>query len=454
MRKQRFDDGFILLTVLTTTVFIMLIGVVSLQLITSNLRTAKAERYLVNAQFAADAGLDDAIRRLNQDSTWTGSGGEITLLNDVKFKTTYQTTITDGSDEFQKFIGVVAKTYAPATSSTALYTRNYQVEMRGVAGGNFSVVSGVGGLTMMNNSKILGGQVYVNGTLTMSGSAQIGLSTLGVNTSVAHQACPLPADATYPRVCNSGENGEPIAINSPNAKIYGDVMATNQVNGTNIFTLQSGQPAPAPLPTHNRAAQIASVTTTKGSGTANCSNGTQTWLANTKIIGDVEIRNNCQVTVEGDIWITGKLKMSQSAKLTVKNGLTTPPVIMVDGSGGLVMENAATFASNTNASPIGFRVITYASNASCSPNCSSVTGIDLYNSRNLVTISIENTSSGPQTEFFARWSKVSLSNAGNIGALAGQTVELSNSAAITFGTSVSGFTGPTAWVVKSYKRTF
>jgi hypothetical protein len=457
MRQLRqSQNGFILLTVMTTTVFIMLIGIVSLQLITSNLRTAKAERYLVNAQFAADAGIDDTIRHLNQDSTWPGSGSETTLLTDPKFKTTYLTTVTPGVDDFQKFIDVTAKTYAPATSPTATYTRKYQVEMRGVGGGNFSVVTGVGGLNMLNNSKILGGQVYVNGQLTMSGSAQIGLSSLGVNTSVAHQSCPVPADATYPRVCNSGENGQAINITSPNAKIYGTVKATNQTTYTNMFNpgWVSGDPPPAPLPTHDRAAQVTAVATTKGSGTADCNNGDYTWTANTKIIGDVHIRNNCKVTVEGDIWITGKLDMSQSATLQVKSGLTTPPVIMIDGSDGLTMENAAKFASNTNATPVGFRVITYASNASCSPGCSSVTGADLFNSRNKVTISIENTSQGPQTEFFARWSKVTLNNAGNIGALAGQTVEMSNSAAITFGSSVSGFTGPLAWVVKSYKRTF
>jgi Tfp pilus assembly protein PilX len=448
--------GFILLTVMTTTVFVMMIGIASLELISSNLRSARAERYLVSAQFAADAGLDDAIRRLNQDGTWTGTGTEQTLYNSSEYRTTYLATVTDGSDEFQKFISVEARAYVPASATSALYTRKYTTEMRGVASGNYSVVSGVGGLTMTNSAKILGGQVYVNGELSMDNTAQIGLSNLAVNVNVAHQSCPLPADATYPRVCNSGENGEPIEMLSPNTKIYGEVKGTNQTNGANMFNpgLVSGSPAPAPLPTHDRTAQKNAVASTTSGAVVSCSsNSSYTWTANTKIVGNVSL-SKCDVTVEGDIWITGKVTMTNGAKLRVKSGLTVPPVIMIDGDDGLSMRNSSQFVSNTNPTPVGFRVITYASDASCSPDCSSVTGTDLYDSRDNITISIENTSDGPQTEFFARWSKVTLSNSGNIGALAGQTVEMTNSAAITFGTSITGFTGPQAWVVKSYKRTF
>jgi Tfp pilus assembly protein PilX len=448
--------GFILLTVMTTTIFVMMIGVASLELISSNLRTARAERYLISAQFAADAGLDDAIHHLNQDGTWTGSGSEQTLYSSSEYRTTYQTTVTSGSNEFQKFISVEAKAYTPASASSARYTRKYVTEMRGVASGNYSVVSGVGGLTMTNSSKILGGQVYVNGQLSMDNTAQIGLSTLPVNVSVAHQSCPTPADTNYPRVCNSGENGEPIKMLSPNTKIYGEVKGTNQTTGTNMFNpgLVSGSPAPAPLPTHDRTAQKSAVANTTSGAIVSCSNSSSyTWTANTKIVGDVSL-SKCDVTIEGDIWITGSVTMTNGAKVRVKSGLTTPPVIMIDGNNGLTMRNSSQFASNTNPTPVGFRVITYASNASCSPDCATVTGTDLYNSRDKTTLLIETSSEGPGTQFLARWSKLRLDNSGNIGALAAQTVTLENSSAVTFGTTITGFTGPQAWVVKSYKRTF
>lgn len=459
IRVHKSNDGFILLTVLTTTVFIMVIGIVSLQLITSNLRTAKAERYLVNAQFAADAGIDDAVRHLNQDNTWIGTGGPLTLLTDPKFKTTYQTTVTDGSNDFQKFIDVTAMTFVPATSTTPTYTRKYQVEMRGVGGGNYSIVSGVGGLEMSNNSKILGGQVYVNGTLTMTNSSQIGMSLLPVNVSVADQACPIPADATYPRVCTAADSPpEPINISNP-AKIYGTVKGTNQTDGSYMYSpgLVSGNPSPAALPDYDRQGQINAVSNNMTGANAGCSLGVKTWPANTKITGDVTISGLCIVTVEGNIWITGSLNLKNSATLIVKTGVTTPPTIMIDGDTGLTLRNSASLLANVNLPPVGFKVITYASSVGCSTasvGACDVTGSNLYTSKSKTTISIQNSASGAETEFYARWSKIDLNNSGNVGALIGQTVSLSNSSAITFGASVDGFTGPLAWVVKSYKRTF
>lgn len=456
---KRHESGFILLSVLITTTFIMLIGVISLQLISTNLRIARQERFSINAQFTADAGLDDAVRQLNLDNTWTGSGGEITLATTTDFKTTYQTTVTAGADDFQKFIDVTARTYAPATASTAASTRKYQVEMRGISSGSYSIVSGVGGLNMLNNSKILGGAVFVNGLLNLSNSAQIGLSILPVNVKVADQACPVPADANYPRVCTAADNpAQPISM-TVNARIYGEVQATNQTTGTNMYSpgLVSGSPSPAPLPEYDRQAQIDAVQQTVTGSSAGCSLGTKTWQANTKITGDVTISGLCVVTVEGNVWITGNLSMTQSAILIVKPGVTTTPTIMVDGSGGVSLRNGSSLLANLNLQPIGFRIITYASSVGCSVaenNACEVEGPDLYASKDLKTISIENSASAAQTEFYARWSKVSINNTGNIGALVGQTVELSNSAAITFGTEVSGFTGPVGWVVNSYKRTF
>ncbi len=452
MNKHR-ENGFVLLSILVTTIFVMTIGVVSLQMVLNNLQTAKKGRYLVNAQFAADAGLDDAVRQLNNSSAWAGTGSEQTLYSISGVKTTYTTTVTAGADNYQKFINVTAKSFASPSSTAPIYTRKFTVEMRGVTSGDYSVVTGVGGLEMSNSSKIVGGNVYVNGTISLSNSAQIGLSTNPVNVKVAHQNCPVPANATYPRVCNSGENGQPITLNN-SSRIYGEVQATNQTNGASMSLpgLVAGSPAASSLPAHDRAAQVAAVATTL-TGNFSCSSGNYNWPSNYRITGNVSISNSCNVTVNGDVWVGGSLSVSNSSKMIVANGAgTRQPVLMIDGSGGASFSNSSTLQSNSSST--GFRVITYWSRAGCSPGCANVTGTSLYNSRNDTTISLSNSSSGPQTEFYARWTKVDVNNAGNIGALVGQTIKLSNSGAVTFGTSVSGVGGIEAWVVKSYKRTF
>lgn len=456
MKKS--ENGFILLSILLSTTILTLMGVAALQIVSSNLRAARAEQSRVNAQFTADAGLDDAIRQLNKDSDWTGSSA--VLLDTPKQRTTYQTSVVPGANDFQKFINVVAETYTPSTASTPSHTRKYTVEMRGVGSGSYSIVSGVGGLVMKNNSKILGGAVYINGDLNLSNSAQIGLSTLPVQVSVADQSCPLNGSSGYPRVCTAAEriSSQPITM-SGNSRIYGDVQATNQTNGASMSSngLVAGTPAPTSLPEYDRQDQINNVVTTTSAASASCSSGTRTWNANTRINGNVTISGNCQVIVGGNIWITGNLTLTNSASMAVGAGLTSQPVIMVDGSTGLVLRNNSDLLSNNNITPVGFKIITYASSVACSTletGFCEVTGTNLYNSKNLTTISIENAAEAPQTEFYARWSKVTVNNAGNIGALVGQTVELSNSAAITFGTEVSGFSGPVAWVVNSYKRTY
>ncbi len=447
--------GFLLVALLFTSTFIMVVGLVTAQLALSNLQLATTELYRVNTQFAADAGLDHAIQNLNANGSWAGSS-ELTLLEDANTKVTFQATVVNDTDPLKKFINVTARTYAPKTNSTPRIQRKFQVELRGVSGGTYSVVTGVGGLIMANSSKIVGGDVYVNGEITMSNTSQIGLTSSPVTVKAAHQNCPNPADATYPRVCNAGENGQPITLTN-SAKIYGEVKATNQTNGASMSNpgLVAGGAAPAALPSHDRTGLTSAITSEQTGTIASCSSGAKTWPANLKITGDVTISNTCKVTVEGNVWITGNLSVQNSAEIIVKNGLTTSPTLMIDGSSGAKFTNSAKLKSNMNSpDPIGFRVVTYWSQAACSPNCSNVTGTDLYNSRNSTTIELTNGSSGPQTEFYARWSRVSISNGGNIGALVGQTVEIKNSGTITFGTSVTGTGGAAAWVVESYKRTF
>jgi hypothetical protein len=365
-------------------------------------------------------------------------------------RTTFSASV--GGTSSSKTVTVVGKTYWPSSSSTPARTVSIAVDLRPVTSNTYSLVTGEGGLSMSNNSKIVSGDVFVNGTINLSNSAEIGLSTNPVSVEVADQACPQPADATYPRVCGSGEGGQPIIINN-SAHIYGTVKATNQTNGsgmTNTGLVPGSTVAPKALPAYDRAAQKAAVATNLTGSQASCS-GSQnvTWQANTKITGNVNISNSCRVTVKGNIWITGNFNISNSSKLIVDNSLgATVPNVMVDGSGGAVFSNSSQLVSNS--SNTGFEFYTFYSKAGCSPDCTSVTGTDLASSRTVTTISLSNNSSAPNTTFYAYWSQVQISNSGQIGAIIGQTVQLSNAGAITFGNSTS--LGDTIWVVDGYRR--
>lgn len=456
------DNGFILVTIMLLTAFVFVVSLSTSQLAVNNLRAANLETYRVNAQFAADAGADKAMYEINQGLIsgvdWTGtSGSEVTVADETSYKTTYKATVTNTTINglSRKVLKVTGRTYSPKTSTTAVSSRTYSLTVRPVEAGDFSVVTGVGGLVMENSAKIIGGSVFVNGTIDMSGSSQIGLSTAPVDVFSAHQSCPIGGGATYPTQCAPG-NGEPITITNP-AWLYGEVRAQNQTNGSrmsNTGLVPNSSVTPLALPTHDRAAQKAAVNAANNRTGADAScttnGGTKTWFANTKITGDVTVSRSCTVTVQGDIWITGDLTMTQSGTIKPLNSLTSQPVIMIDGV--VSMANSSAFASTTAATPVGFRVITY-KNSLNNPD-SVPTGQDLYNSSSLETIALTQTASGPNTEFYAKWSKLSVGNSGGIGAVTGQTIRLHNSASITFGAKVGGLPTIMGWLIESYRRDY
>jgi hypothetical protein len=458
------EDGFILPILLFTGIAIVLmILAISSETVTNN-NTAIHSNYTVQAQLAADAGLDDAMNKMNTVDDWTGTGGEITLLNDSarNIKTTYLVTLTDGEDDIHKTLSVTAKTYSPTTATTAKVTRKYLMDIEAVTTGvgPSSVVTGVGGLIMNGNSKVTGGDVVVNGIITANNGAQIGLSTNSVNVRVADQVCPIPANSSYPQVCGSG-HPEPIQLNN-NSLIYGNVQATNQVTGTNMFNpglIAGSDFDPVPLTSFDRVSFKntinASGQTLTGAAASNCPNGgTVNWPADVKITGNVSIQNKCTIKINGNVWVTGNVNIQNNANMEVQSGVGTPiPDIVVDGSSGFVIGNNGSITRNASGTSV--EVLTFWSSAACSPDCGSVTGTDLYTSQQALTLDLSNTGSAPGAVLYAYWSKVRLSNNGALGAVSGQTVELGNNAVINFTSSVPGSDNQiTTWVKRGYMRVY
>lgn len=445
------NSGSILVSIIIVLPFFIAIYAAYMNFAVSGFRVARQDQFKTLAQFGADAGIDKAMEQLNADSSWNGSSGQITLQNDSTAKVTYETTVTDTGSQNKTLIST-GRSYRTASSTTPASTIQIIVSVKGIKSQSFSIVTGVGGLSLINSAKVLGGDVFVNGTISLSNTAQIGLDLSPVNLQVAHQSCPNPPDSTYPRLCASGENGQPISI-SNSAHIYGNVKANNQISSAGMsspgLTAGSGVSV-QPLPSHDRAAQKAAVINNLTGSAASCNSngGNVTWPAKVKISGNVAISKSCTVTIMGDAWITGTLTLSNQGTLKVDSSLgTTRPNIMIDGQNN-TFGNSATIASNSQNT--GPQIITYWSSASCSPDCSDVTGTDLANSRNTTTISLNNSASGPQTIFYSRWTKVQVSNSGQIGALVGQTVAMNNTGTITFGSSVG--TSLTFWVISGYRK--
>jgi len=130
MKQKPIDQsGSILISILTVMMFLIIIVSALTVLANSNLSRAKGRVLLLQAQYAAESGVDAAIANLNSDpnSTYAGSGGEITVLSNTSYKSTYSTTVTAGVDAKQKIITSTGKLYRPAAATTASYSRSIEV---------------------------------------------------------------------------------------------------------------------------------------------------------------------------------------------------------------------------------------------------------------------------------------------------------------------------------------
>ncbi len=468
MKYFNSQNGFVLASLIISTTLLVAVAVAVTTLIINNYSLSVRDTRRLSAQLAADSAADRAIAELNNDANWTGTVGEIELMNNGNYRSTYETAVLAGASPSEKIINVTGRTYAPASAVTPSSTRKYSVDLRslGSAGGTFSIVTGVGGLILNNSAKIVDGDIYVNGTITMTNTAQIGLSSNSVNVKVANQSCPLAGGPSYPTVCAAGE---PISISNP-AHIYGNVCATHQSDGSGMsdggLDGACADPPPLALPPHDRIAQQVNITTTTSDAYyTNCDSNTatRTWPGGLKIVGDVVIKKKCEVTIEGDVWITGNLSMSNSAKLIISDsislgGINTVdanyPSVMVDGTTGIEIGNSSQITANS--SDTGAQLITYWSDAACSPDCADVTGQDLFDSSTVTTIYLEQSAQAPASILYAKWSQIDLNNGGDIGALVGQKVKLRNSAAVTFGASFGGGGGPSpiTWLVDNYRRDY
>jgi hypothetical protein len=215
---------------------------------------------------------------------------------------------------------------------------------------------------------------------------------------------------------------------------------------------------PVTLPPFDRGAFKSAVNgsgqTMTGAQASTCTGNQVNWPANVKITGDVTTPNNCKVIINGNVWITGNLILRNNANLAVQDSVgTTLPEIVVDGSGGITISNNGTVVPN--ASNTGVEMLAFWSAAPCSPDCGSVSGTNLYTSQNTQTIDLSNNGAAPSSVLYAYWSKLRISNNGAIGAVAGQTVELSQNAVINFTASVPDSDNrQTTWVKRGYMRVY
>lgn len=463
MLKQRLtllsNRGAILPIMTVILLFLLGIGLTLMGVALNQYRHSQRGLTQANSLLAAEAGIEKSLQELNQDDTFAGYASEQEFFNnDHQGRGTYETTVTNGDINNEKIITSIGRVYTPPSASEPRVTRRVEAVVVGTTATDYSVHTGPGGLIMNNSATIANGDVHVNGFIRMRNSSRIGSESNPGTIEVPHIHCPEPPDETFPQQCGEGE-GQPIDIESP-AWIYGDVYATNQTDGEYMShggLIDGSTAEEVTLPDYDRQAhkdasdaEEDSISHTNASCTQN--NTTKTWGTGARITGgDVEISKKCKVFIEGDVWIRdGGLLLRNSGRIEVAAGLEESPTVMIDGVNGFESYNSSAIIANENG--VGVDFITFHSDADCSPDCTDVSGVDLYNSQQINTILLNNSGEAAGSTFYARWSKVEVSNSGSMGGVLGQTVELSNSGNISFGEELSS--GESVWSIVNYRRVF
>jgi len=460
------EQGMILVAVVIISAVLTIIGLTLTAGITSQYTLASNDLYATNADMLAEAGIEESVEQLNQDDNFAGyTSAQQFFNNSTQGKGSFITTVANTSDTNAKTITSTGTVYRLSNLTKPVSTRIVKVTVVGTGSTGYSVQSGPGGLILGGSANITNSQVYVNGTLTLAGSSKIGTVSQPLQVDVANDACPTGATPgpTYPQICTSTQ---PISLAYSTA-IYGTVCATGQTStgpnnniqgGSTGQGLKTGCTAPTvSMPTYDRTGQINAVTTTKPStdSSIDCtkylsgSGFARTWPSNLKITGDIDVGNSCDLTVSGNVYITGNLTIDGAAKIHVPDSVgTTRPVIIVDGT--ITVGGSASLLANSSGTGIEF--ISFKSSASCSPGCTSLSGNDLKTSQGTQTISIGGAAKMAGMIFDAYWSKITVTGSGNVGSVIGQTVDLNGAGTITFGTSLSS--GARTWTITSYQHLY
>lgn len=456
------QNGVVLITVILIGMILTFVGVSLADVAIKQHRITAKKVFDANALLVAEAGIERTVYALNQDNAFEGYTTETEFFNNTtQGRGTYQTTISAGTGN-EKFITATGRVYGLGDASGIESMRKVRVSLVGTTSAGYSVYTGPGGLILGGNANITNSEVYVNGYITMAGSAMVGSSTKPLSLNVANRRCPLGPNPgpTYPQVC-SGVGNNPISFTGNKAKIYGSVCATGQTDNSYIYpgdgglgliagcttSPNIGQPPYDRVDHINRMSPLAGYASTNSTYTCSGSQ-TKTWPANLRLNGNVTLGASCKLTITGDVYITGNLTVQGSAQIRTAEGLTTPPVVVVDGkvdiggSGGLI----------TNTQGTGIRFISFKSAAACNASCTDITGTDLYNSEQLETVNVNGSASLAGMTFQAYWGKATISGNGNIGSVIGQTVDLSGSGTIVFGLTLSS--GFSTWTIRSYQQLY
>lgn len=319
------------------------------------------------ATYIAEAGIERALWQLNETAgsytgevnTQLGQTGTFTVA--IENKSTNLKTITSTG-----FVPSAQNPRAKRTIKVDTVIDSSVVSFR------FALQVGNGGLTMANSSSITG-TVFSNGNITGSGSSLITGDAYAVG-----------------------------SISSPHPTVLGSKYTSQE---------------PTTMPTIDD--QIWKDAASEGGTTVcspTCTISTNTAIGPQKYEGDLTITNNAVVTINGAIWVTGNLTVTQGGtEVNLNDSFGSRGTVII--ADGLISINQGSSFNPTTSNPKGYILVV---TTSFSPNA----------------VTIEN--SGANAVFYALNGGAQLSQTAQVNSLAAGTLSLSNNVSLVYDSGLAG----------------
>lgn len=344
MKKQK-GQIIIFALIIALVVVVVISGLVSYSGLQATSHKAAVARE--KAIGIAEAGIEKAVWKLNNQSGYTGETG--TAFGEG----TYDITITNLSGSGKL---IRADAYIPNAANPRV-RRSIQVTASvGTVniGFNYGIQVGNGGLTMDNNA-IVNGNVYSNGTIDGANGARINGDAFSATSTGSISDITIQNDSNSHSISNSTVGGNAYHYNLTtttvglNASVHS--MSNCTIGGTADYDTRSSctvggatttpndnepsDPAVVQMPID--AAQISEWEIDAVSGGTVGSqtiSGIATTLGPKKILGDLTLTNNSTLTLTGTVWLTGNIYFNNNTTIKLSSAYGTLSGVIIAGTAG------------------------------------------------------------------------------------------------------------------------
>ncbi len=283
-----------------------------------NIKEIRNNIYSVQAYYAAEAGIEDALLRLidadmevsNNYSLGVGTGNAtIEIVDDV---ISGSKIITSSGDKSNRIRNV----------ATAIIITTSEVSF------HYGVQVGNGGLTMDSNSRV-NGNVYSNGPVTGSSNATVYGDVYSASTTGRIDS--LRVFKSSPSASDGNAHANTIA----NSTITNGAYYQNLIDSSaGSYFSDSPDPSAGTMPIPE-----AKIVEWKNTAAAGGEIGSYTLSSNqsgslgpVKINGNLTVTSNATLTVTGTIWVTGNIDFSTNKKIKLHSSYgSLSDVIVADG---------------------------------------------------------------------------------------------------------------------------